>query len=95
MTRQLIAAFPGNEPIADSLCQALDAERARLQVRRFPDGESYVRYESDVAGCDLVMVCTLDHPDAKFLPLIFAASAARNLGASSVGLVAPYLAYMR
>ena len=95
MTRPLIAALPGNGPLAALLCDALGAERARLQVRQFPDGETYVRHESEVSGRDLVMVCTLDRPDTKFLPLIFAASAARNLGASSVGLVAPYLAYMR
>ena len=37
----------------------------------------------------------LDRPDAKFLPLIFAANTARDLGASKIGLIAPYLAYMR
>ena len=43
----------------------------------------------------IALVCTLDRPDAKMLPLLFAAAAARELGASQVGLVAPYLAYMR
>jgi len=40
-------------------------------------------------------VCSLDRPDPKFLPLAFAADAGRDLGAVRVGLVAPYLAYMR
>jgi ribose-phosphate pyrophosphokinase len=43
----------------------------------------------------VVLVCTLDRPDSKFLRLAFAAAAARDLGAARVGLVAPYLAYMR
>jgi ribose-phosphate pyrophosphokinase len=43
----------------------------------------------------VVVVCTLDRPNAKLLPLLFAASTARELGAARVGLVAPYLAYMR
>jgi ribose-phosphate pyrophosphokinase len=34
-------------------------------------------------------------PNEKILPLLFAAAAARELGAEKVGLVAPYLAYMR
>src|SRR6185503_12811188 len=42
-----------------------------------------------------IILCTLADPDAKFLPLIFAAATARELGAARVGLVAPYLAYMR
>jgi ribose-phosphate pyrophosphokinase len=42
-----------------------------------------------------VLICTLDRPDGKLLPLLFSASLARELGANSCGLVAPYLAYMR
>jgi ribose-phosphate pyrophosphokinase len=40
-------------------------------------------------------LCSLDRPDDKFLPLMFAAAKARDLGATSVGLVSPYLACMR
>lgn len=38
---------------------------------------------------------SLDDPDAKLVELLLAASAARELGARRVVLVAPYLAYMR
>ncbi|MBP0533227.1 ribose-phosphate pyrophosphokinase-like domain-containing protein, partial [Mycobacterium tuberculosis] len=64
-------------------------------VRRFPDGESYVRAESAVAGRRVAIVCTLDRPDDKLIPLLLLAAAARENGATDVGLVAPYLAYMR
>jgi ribose-phosphate pyrophosphokinase len=40
-------------------------------------------------------VCSLDRPNDKILSLLFAAAAARDLQASKVGLVSPYLAYMR
>ena len=43
----------------------------------------------------LVIACTLDRPNEKILPLLFAAATARELDAEKVGLVAPYLAYMR
>jgi ribose-phosphate pyrophosphokinase len=42
-----------------------------------------------------VLLCTLDHADAKTVPLLLAAATLRELGAARVGLVAPYLAYMR
>ncbi|WP_230625396.1 ribose-phosphate diphosphokinase [Cupriavidus necator] len=48
-----------------------------------------------MAGCEALMVCTLDRPDAKLVPLLWLAAAARGGGAVQVGLVAPYLAYMR
>jgi ribose-phosphate pyrophosphokinase len=42
-----------------------------------------------------VIVGSLDRPNDKLLPLVFLADVARDLGARRVGLVAPYLAYMR
>ena len=81
--------------LAASLARILDAEIGVLETRRFPDGESYVRYASDPARRPVILLGSLDRPDEKFLPLVFAAAAARELGASHVGLVCPYLAYMR
>ena len=83
------------ESLASGLWTAAGGEWGALSQRQFPDGESYVRLLSGVRRRDVVMLCTLDRPDTKVLPLLYAAAAARDGGASSVGLVAPYLAYMR
>ena len=91
----LIIPLPGNEPFAGRLADAGGWELGQLETRRFPDGESYVRLLSEVAGRTVDLVCTLADPDAGFLRLIFAADAARALGAAKVNLIAPYLAYMR
>jgi len=95
MSRLLLLPLPDNEAMAAALAGALSADIGRFETRRFPDGESYLRVLSDVQGRDVAFVCTLDHPDAKLLPLLFAAATARELGARRVGLIAPYLAYMR
>jgi ribose-phosphate pyrophosphokinase len=95
MTRPLVFALPGNEAFAALLAGHLAADSGALEVRRFPDGESYVRLDTEVTGRDVVFVCGLHEPDPQFLPLIFAARVAKDLGAARVGLVAPYLAYMR
>jgi ribose-phosphate pyrophosphokinase len=89
--------MPGNEMLAAGLAQGTTGELAPIEVRQFPDGETYLRYQSpaSLAGRAVAILCTLDHPDAKLLPLLFAAATARDLGAKSVGLVCPYLAYMR
>jgi ribose-phosphate pyrophosphokinase len=73
----------------------MGAPLGSVEVRRFPDGESYVRLDSDVAGRSVVVVCTLDRPDEKTVPLAYLAATARELGAARVGLVAPYLPYLR
>jgi ribose-phosphate pyrophosphokinase len=91
----MICAFPGNEVFAGQLGDALGAESLALEWRRFPDGESYVRFAGPCRGESVALVCTLNDPDTKALALLFAARTARELGAARVGLVAPYLAYMR
>src|SRR5262249_36548768 len=95
MTAPLFLAMPGNEAMTQKLAHTLDAEIGQLELRAFPDGETYLRFMSDLPGRTLAMVCTLDRPNEKILPLLFAAATARELGAAKVGLVAPYLAYMR
>lgn len=92
---RLIVPLPGNEVLAAALVERTAAELGILETRRFPDEETYVRLACDVAGKDVDFLCTLARPDPQFLTLIFAANAARELGAKSVKLIAPYLAYMR
>lgn len=91
----MICALPGNEAFAARLQAELGPGALRLEWRRFPDGESHVRFADDPKGLDLALVCTLNDPDTKALALLFAARTAKELGAASVGLVAPYLGYMR
>ena len=91
----LVLGLPGNEPLVRDLCRDLAADAGTLEVRRFPDGESYVRLVTPVAGRPVVLAAALDRPDAKLMPLLLTAATARELGAGSVGLVAPYLPYLR
>lgn len=91
----ILFALPGNEPMARTLAEQAGLALGAIELHRFPDGESLVRLHTPVAAHDVVFLCTLDRPDSKVLPLLFAAATARELGARRVGLVAPYLAYMR
>lgn len=95
MTAPLFIGMPGNESMTRALAETRGGDIGELTLHAFPDGETYLRYLTDPAGRSVVIVCTLDRPDGKFLPLLFAAATARELGAAGVGLVAPYLAYMR
>lgn len=93
--RPVLLAMPGNESLADGLAMHLPVERCAVIARRFPDEESYVRIAGEVAGREVIIACTLDRPDSKLVPLFLLANAARENAARRVGLVAPYLPYMR
>lgn len=91
----LLLALPGNEPLATAMADRLHLPIGRLAVRHFPDGETYVRIDTPVRDRHVVIVCGLHDPDPKTLALLFTSATARELGAAKVGLVAPYLSYMR
>lgn len=91
----IILALPGAERLAETLAQQLHCAASTVEAHRFPDGEVVVRLRTAVTGQRVLLVAHLDRPDDKTLALVFAADAARELGALEVGLVAPYLPYMR
>ncbi|MBL0420787.1 ribose-phosphate pyrophosphokinase [Ramlibacter sp. AW1] len=91
----MVVAAPGAEAAAAGLAAHLQARQGSVESRRFPDGESYLRLRDDVAGHEVVVVSSLRDPDPQALGLWFLAATARELGARRVGLVAPYLPYMR
>jgi ribose-phosphate pyrophosphokinase len=91
----LILSLPGSEGLAARLASELGSGRRLVETRHFPDGEWYVRIGGEVRDCPIVIAATLDRPDEKLLPLLLLAATARELGAAEVGLVAPYLPYLR
>lgn len=92
---RVLLPFPPQRPLAQAMAPTLHARVGRLDWRRFPDGESLVTLDAALDGAHVAIVASLDRADRISVPLRFAADTARELGARSVGLVAPYLGYMR
>ena len=76
----LFIALPGSDALAGELAQLTGKEVAQIEVRRFPDGEAYVRVLSDVDGRDVFLLASLARADDLFLPLLFAVRTLRGLG---------------
>lgn len=87
---------PASQELARRLAHELGAEHVPVEHRLFPDGESYLRFVSDVGG-KVVVICQGTHPpqDRHLLQLLMLAFTARERGASRVIAVVPYLAYAR
>ncbi|MFO1519849.1 MAG: ribose-phosphate pyrophosphokinase [bacterium] len=73
----------------------VSAAKGKFILRSFPDGESYLRVQTEVRGKTVVIGADLRGPDGKFLPFYFLASLLRNLGAKKIVGVIPYLPYLR
>jgi ribose-phosphate pyrophosphokinase len=93
--RRVLLPFPLQRALAGAMAIPLGARVGRLDWRHFPDGESLVAVDDALSGADVAIVASLHRPDELSIALRFAALTAREFGARSVGLVAPYLAYMR
>ena len=84
-----------NDILANLINQKNNFELGNIEFRQFPDDETYIKINSDVKNKKIIFVANLAYPNNKILPLLFAAKTARDLGASEIGLISPYLVYMR
>ncbi len=90
----LLLHFEEEQDSAGRIAAAAGMELARIERHRFPDGELKLRLPPALPA-RVALLRTLDHPNEKLVELLLAARTARELGASQLTLVAPYLAYMR
>jgi ribose-phosphate pyrophosphokinase len=86
--------FAECEGLARGVAERLGCPLRPIDVHLFPDGESLVRARSDTSRPALIFR-SLDAPNEKLIELLFASDALRRQGVAEIGLVAPYLGYMR
>ena len=90
----MILSFDDYEKQSRRLAQARAVPCIIIKRHRFPDGENRLTLPTPLSGH--VLICrSLDLPNEKLLELLLAAKTARELGAKTLTLVAPYLCYMR
>jgi ribose-phosphate pyrophosphokinase len=61
---------------------------------RFPDGECYVRIDSESLDDDVIIIQNT-YPDPCMIEMFLLQNAVRNMGARSITLVIPYFGYAR
>ena len=89
-----LLGFPDYATGARDLAEQLGLDYQQVDIHHFPDGESKLVLPARIPE-HLVICQTLDRPNEKLVELLLAAAAAREMGAKTIVLVAPYLCYMR
>lgn len=78
------------------LATQLKAKVVPVESKRFPDGESYIRFDGNIEGADVVIVQTTGPPqNENLIQLLLLADNAQDLGAKTIKAVVPYFAYAR
>lgn len=89
---------PGSasQELGQKIAELLKAEVVHVESKRFPDGESYIRFDGDVEDEDVAIVQTTSPPqNENLLQLFLMAGNAKDMKARTITAVVPYLAYSR
>ena len=91
-----VVGGPGSVNLAKNISKLLGAPLVSTRTKRFPDGEFYFKFEEEISGEDLLVVQSLYPPqDQHIMELFLILHTARDLGAKSIRVFVPYLAYSR
>ena len=91
-----IVGGSGSDALATKVALELRLNATRLETRRFPDGEKYLRVLDDVKGEDVVVIQSIHHvPDELLVEYLLLVDTLKDLGAKKVISFIPYFAYAR
>lgn len=80
--------------MSENLASELRADLIHSEMKRFPDGECYVRIDRERID-ERVLLVQNSYPDGALVELLLLQEAAMGLGASSITAVVPYFGYAR
>lgn len=85
-----------SETLASKVALELGSKAGALEIRRFPDGEKYLRVLDDVKDQNVVVIQSIHHtPDELLFEYLLLVDTLKDLGARRVVAVIPYFAYAR
>jgi len=92
----IVVPGPASIDLGREIATQLKAKMVSVEFKRFPDGESYIRFDGNVENEDVVIVQTTGPPqNENMIQLLLMVDNAKDLGAKSIIAVVPYFAYAR
>src|SRR6266850_472883 len=91
----LLLAGTANRPLAEEMAQHLGQPLCAVSMRRFADGEIFVKIDENVRGRDVFIIQPTNPPAENYMELLLLMDAARRASAARVTAVLPYFGYAR
>ncbi len=97
MAASPIMIFSGssNPDLANKIAEYLGISLGNVQLKRFSDGELWVKYKENIRGGDVFIIQSTNPPSENLLELLIMLDAAKRSSASKVTAVIPYFGYAR
>ncbi|HHM23926.1 MAG TPA: ribose-phosphate diphosphokinase, partial [Bacteroidetes bacterium] len=84
-----------NPELAAKIAEHLGVELGQIKIRRFKDGEIWVKYTENIRGADVFLIQPTNAPADNILELLIMMDAARRASARRITAVIPYYGYAR
>ena len=91
----MVLAGSANTPLAEEVAGTLGIPLGDTTIRRFADGEIFVRINENVRGRDTFIVQSTPPPADNIMELLLLIDAARRASAARITAVIPYFGYAR
>jgi len=91
----LIMSGSANRSLAEDVAQHLDTQLCQVTLRRFADGEIFVKIDENVRGRDVFIIQPTNPPAENLLELLLLMDAAKRASAARITAVIPYFGYAR
>ena len=91
-----IFAGSASTDLAEKIAKYLEVDLAPLQMRRFSDGEIFIKSEESVRGCKVFVIQSTSRPvNESIMELLIFIDALRRASAEEIIAVIPYYGYAR
>jgi ribose-phosphate pyrophosphokinase len=91
----LLMCGTANRPLAEEVAAHLGQPLCAVTIRRFADGEIFVKIDENVRGRDVYIIQSTNPPAENMMELLLLMDAARRASAARITAVIPYFGYAR
>jgi len=91
----MLLAGTANRPLAEEISAFLKQPLCQVTIRRFADGELFVKIDENVRGRDVYIIQPTNPPGEHLIELLLLMDAARRASAARITAVIPYYGYGR
>lgn len=95
MSNMKIFAGSASGHLAKKICSYLGMPIGEVTVKRFKDGEKWIKFEENIRGRSVVIIQSTNQPHSNIFELFLMLDAARRASARRITAVIPYFGYGR
>ena len=90
-----IFAGSSNPQLATKIAEECGVSLGELSIKRFSDGEIWVKFEENLRGNDVYLVQSTNAPSDNIIELALLIDAAKRASAQRINVIMPYFGYSR